>query len=193
MINTYTIDKPNFQIALAATKIDLLKNDYSCLEKAMKLAASKGWLFYKTSAKLNHGVNELFEGLILRQFNLPCSHGHTMNGQGVAPLNQPKVHGYHEYHADQIKAAQSSNQLAVPSDNSPSGLNLPQNGFYNEETTSLKEKEVESLANGSSVSGLPSKSNKPDGKNLKTISEQKENQTSKGGGLFGRLSKFCCG
>lgn len=70
MINTY-IDRKNVPIALTATKIDLLKGDLSTLEGPNKYAIDKGWLFCKTSAKNNIGVNELFEELICKHLNVP--------------------------------------------------------------------------------------------------------------------------
>lgn len=70
MINTY-IDRKNVPIALTATKIDLLKGDLSTLDGPSKYAQDKGWLFCKTSAKNNVGVNELFEELICKHLNVP--------------------------------------------------------------------------------------------------------------------------
>ena len=68
---TYHGSKANIPIALVATKIDLLKNDFSGLEEASKIAQEKGWLFHKTSAKENIGINELFESLIRKFLDLP--------------------------------------------------------------------------------------------------------------------------
>ena len=67
---TYHGSKTNIPIALVATKIDLLKNDFSVLDEASKIAEEKGWLFHRTSAKDNIGINELFESLIRRFLNL---------------------------------------------------------------------------------------------------------------------------
>lgn len=55
---------------MVATKVDLLKGDYSSLDQAAKVAHQKGWLFFKTSAKENIGVNEVFEALICRYFKI---------------------------------------------------------------------------------------------------------------------------
>lgn len=71
LIMTYHGNKANIPIALVATKIDLLKNDFSGLEEAAKIAQEKGWLFHKTSAKENIGINELFESLIRKFLNMP--------------------------------------------------------------------------------------------------------------------------
>lgn len=70
LITTY-LKKTNLLIALVATKIDLLNNDFSSLDQAQKIAAEKGWMFHKTSAKENIGVNELFESLICKFLNIP--------------------------------------------------------------------------------------------------------------------------
>lgn len=69
---TYHGNKTNIPIALVATKIDLLSNENAKnLEEAAKIAQEKGWLFHKTSAKENIGINELFESLIRKFLNLP--------------------------------------------------------------------------------------------------------------------------
>lgn len=73
LINTYHSDRVDIPIALVATKIDLLKGDFTLLEEPARIAQSKGWLFHKTSAKDNIGVNELFESLICKHFNLVTS------------------------------------------------------------------------------------------------------------------------
>lgn len=68
---TYHGSKTNIPIALVATKIDLLTAGHSSLDEASKIAQEKGWLFHKTSAKENIGINELFESLIRKFLNLP--------------------------------------------------------------------------------------------------------------------------
>lgn len=57
-------------IALVATKIDDPRVDHAALEGPAKIAHDKGWLFHKTSAKENIGVNEMFEDLIIKHFHL---------------------------------------------------------------------------------------------------------------------------
>lgn len=84
LIMTYHGGKTNIPIALVATKIDLLKNDFSGLEEASKIAQEKGWLFHKTSAKENIGINELFESLIRKFLNLPMITP-TASGLGKLP------------------------------------------------------------------------------------------------------------
>ena len=73
LIKTYHSDRDDTPIALVATKIDLLRNDHSSLDGPARIAAEKGWLFHKTSAKDNIGVNELFDDLICKHFHLQIS------------------------------------------------------------------------------------------------------------------------
>ena len=80
LINTYHSDRFDTPIALVATKIDLLKNDHSSLDGPSRIAAEKGWLFHKTSAKDNIGVNELFDDLICKHFHLQISPPKVDNG-----------------------------------------------------------------------------------------------------------------
>lgn len=72
LIMTYQSHRPNIPIALVATKIDLV-TDFTKLDQAQKIAQEKGWMFHKTSAKENIGINELFEGLICKFLNLPMT------------------------------------------------------------------------------------------------------------------------
>lgn len=69
---TYQSNRPNIPIALVATKIDLI-TDHSKLDQAQKIAQEKGWMFHKTSAKDNVGINELFESLICKFLNIPMT------------------------------------------------------------------------------------------------------------------------
>lgn len=50
-------------IALVATMIDLFESEPPSIETARQYAAAKKWIFFKTSAKTNKGVVELFSGL----------------------------------------------------------------------------------------------------------------------------------
>lgn len=72
LIMTYQGNRPNIPIALVATKVDLI-TDFTKLDQAQKLAQEKGWMFHKTSAKENIGINELFESLICKFLNLPMT------------------------------------------------------------------------------------------------------------------------
>ena len=96
MINTY-IDRKNVPIALTATKIDLLKGDLSSLEGPSKYAQDKGWLFCKTSAKNNVGVNELFEELICKHLNVPLVTPNKLNltsSRQLHPSPDPSGRGF---------------------------------------------------------------------------------------------------
>ena len=59
---------------LAITKMDLPIKDQQGLEAAAGFAKTNGWLFYKTSSKTGLGIDEMFEALILKKFNMPVSH-----------------------------------------------------------------------------------------------------------------------
>lgn len=49
---------------MVATKADLLKGEFSNLERPERVAKENGWMFIKTSAKEDTGVHEAFEQLV---------------------------------------------------------------------------------------------------------------------------------